>query len=743
MKRITILFILLQHLGTVFSQGAFQKNLDVLLEAPLIRVAPDGKHFYLVNLDKTNGSKKIQIYKIDAQGNIIWQLEKFSAVENIELKAIAVVSDGLLVLLSAYVSEKQSNGFVLKFDTIGGIVWNREIGTKNLTQLFDFQEDNTGSIWLSGLHFKQNATDSSYYFLTKLTPEGFPIQSAQNAFRYFPYSLYESCKYTDLTWDQKNGTLTYVEDFDCPFSNSGISALNRGRFALGYCKPNFQFNEYFCDTQFSVLENTQKFLIFSGYSTFFNQIKDKPLIGIIDASGKQEKIARLTPGLFVPIHSLSDDIVFYAKEDKTLTKFNDELLPIWTIKLDNCSVTTAFNADIAPDGMIYTVRNINDKTVIAKVLPDGSLSACNSYPRKSPELPVREKIQWVSYYPGGYIPVPMPDTIHAFTFIPKSGLSKDYCVRIDAYFELPDTICLGARIKPASVDTSPGNNNTWDILNIQSDENIPEIYFPDLGRIKVVHRVQNTICSDVESRFVQVVEAPQITAQDTLVCGPGILSLDIGKNATAFYLDGDLVSSPVMIGQSGIYSLEVENKGCNEKKDIEVKIVEFPPAINAIDSTYCFGDTVRVALNNSFDAVFWDNKPFQDSFVLIDANIHSYRARYKPDSSCMVSGEIRVPRKRCNAADDFMFIPNAFKPDSQEENHLFQVFPKASAQIMGVKIFDRWGNLCAQWAGAGFGWDGTFRGEKAAPGIYTYFIEYLDLSNPVRAIRSGEVLLVR
>jgi gliding motility-associated-like protein len=118
---------------------------------------------------------------------------------------------------------------------------------------------------------------------------------------------------------------------------------------------------------------------------------------------------------------------------------------------------------------------------------------------------------------------------------------------------------------------------------------------------------------------------------------------------------------------------------------------------------------------------------------------HMFQARYKPDTSCVVEGIYDVPRKKCNSDQYLIYAPNIFAPDV----HFFQVFPTAIAQIRSIQIFNRWGSLVYQHTGETPEWDGTINGRPAAPGVYAFWIEYLDKRDESIQVQTGDVLLLR
>jgi gliding motility-associated-like protein len=90
---------------------------------------------------------------------------------------------------------------------------------------------------------------------------------------------------------------------------------------------------------------------------------------------------------------------------------------------------------------------------------------------------------------------------------------------------------------------------------------------------------------------------------------------------------------------------------------------------------------------------------------------------------------------------DPVYIPNAFTPNGDGQNDLFLVFGKSLKNVR-MEIFDRYGELLFEGMNQDDGWDGSFHGKLAEPGVYMYNvrIEYL---NGVQTAKSGSITLVR
>ena len=75
--------------------------------------------------------------------------------------------------------------------------------------------------------------------------------------------------------------------------------------------------------------------------------------------------------------------------------------------------------------------------------------------------------------------------------------------------------------------------------------------------------------------------------------------------------------------------------------------------------------------------------------------------------------------------DNAVYIPNAFRPSSIQNNERFRISPNSSFDRLTLKIFDRWGSLVFQEDTQEFssdqsGWDGLVNGDLASSGVYVY-----------------------
>jgi gliding motility-associated-like protein len=114
---------------------------------------------------------------------------------------------------------------------------------------------------------------------------------------------------------------------------------------------------------------------------------------------------------------------------------------------------------------------------------------------------------------------------------------------------------------------------------------------------------------------------------------------------------------------------------------------------------------------------------------------------------------ITVSNENCSAQDAVtvfvqkinmeLFIPDAFTPNGDGINDVFEVANKEFFTDITMNIFNRWGELIHKEVGANHGWDGTYKGELQNPEVFVYFITAKNLSGTQSYTAKGSVTLIR
>jgi gliding motility-associated-like protein len=75
--------------------------------------------------------------------------------------------------------------------------------------------------------------------------------------------------------------------------------------------------------------------------------------------------------------------------------------------------------------------------------------------------------------------------------------------------------------------------------------------------------------------------------------------------------------------------------------------------------------------------------------------------------------------------DNTIYLPNTFTPNNDQSNDVFLAYG-INLQKFNMKVFDRWGNMIYNSDDINQGWDGKYKGNKVADGIYAWTVDYID-----------------
>ncbi|MFN4854097.1 MAG: gliding motility-associated C-terminal domain-containing protein, partial [Bacteroidota bacterium] len=88
-----------------------------------------------------------------------------------------------------------------------------------------------------------------------------------------------------------------------------------------------------------------------------------------------------------------------------------------------------------------------------------------------------------------------------------------------------------------------------------------------------------------------------------------------------------------------------------------------------------------------------------------------------------------------------MYIPNAFTPNGDLINDTFTIISN-DVKEFSIDIIDRWGQLVFTSSSLDNQWDGVFKGDEAAEGVYTWVIRATDVTGKTYR-KNGQVTLIR
>lgn len=108
---------------------------------------------------------------------------------------------------------------------------------------------------------------------------------------------------------------------------------------------------------------------------------------------------------------------------------------------------------------------------------------------------------------------------------------------------------------------------------------------------------------------------------------------------------------------------------------------------------------------------------------------------------CTISDTVTIYVVDVICEEPFVFVPNAFTPNGDNNNDVFNVRTQQGSEIY-LAVYDRWGEKMFETYDLSNSWDGTFRGKPCDPGVFVYYCEVICYNNKMYS-KKGNVTLIR
>lgn len=108
---------------------------------------------------------------------------------------------------------------------------------------------------------------------------------------------------------------------------------------------------------------------------------------------------------------------------------------------------------------------------------------------------------------------------------------------------------------------------------------------------------------------------------------------------------------------------------------------------------------------------------------------------------CSLTTAVRITVLEINCGEPDIYIPNAFTPNTDGKNEVIYVRSN-NIKEMFFTIYDRWGEKVFETNDQNKGWDGTYKGMKADPGVFVYYLEVTCIDDQ-KFFKKGNITLIR
>ena len=243
------------------------------------------------------------------------------------------------------------------------------------------------------------------------------------------------------------------------------------------------------------------------------------------------------------------------------------------------------------------------------------------------------------------------------------------------------------------------------------------------------------------------------TPPDKSICAGNSVQLN-GNNGNGvqylwsppFYLSNPNIINPVANPPfSTVYIVTIKDNGCNYDSNFAVNVTVLPlPFVKATKSNDVNCNKPFTQLNGSGANVY----TWLPAATLNNAHIANpianpvvttkYMVTGKNNAGCQNTDSITVV---VNFGNNGIILPNSFSPNNDGINDCFGISYYRDVKNLTFVIYNRYGIKFFETTNAAQCWDGNYKGQKADPGNYVYYISANTLCGYV--VKKGSLILLR
>ncbi len=347
-------------------------------------------------------------------------------------------------------------------------------------------------------------------------------------------------------------------------------------------------------------------------------------------------------------------------------------------------------------------------------------------------------------------------------------LNDDGCINKDSVMvrvvqqvslqAMPDTIiCEGDSAQLSAV--SDGLRFSWTPSSTLNDASIINPVAVPGGT--TVYQITASISTCTATKQINVRTVPYPVAYagpDTIICYNTSTPLNASTDGKSFnwlpaagLQDRNILNPIARPPSSTAYIFYAyDNKGC-PKPGIDTVNVTVLPDINAFagnDTAVIIGQPLQLQATGGNRYTWFPSTGLSATDIANPVAFFSlespakmiYRLLAFNEAGCVDSAFVAV--KIFSSAPD-IFVPNAFTPNNDGRNDIFEPVAAGIRHIDLFQVFNRWGQLMyTSKSTHDRGWDGTFKGEPMPSGTFVWVLKAMDFTGKP-LFKKGTVVLIR
>lgn len=202
---------------------------------------------------------------------------------------------------------------------------------------------------------------------------------------------------------------------------------------------------------------------------------------------------------------------------------------------------------------------------------------------------------------------------------------------------------------------------------------------------------------------------------------------------------------------AGSYDVVVTDaNGCMAFENYQIIDTSVFIILNAqiADDTVYEGQSVQITSTNLGQGFYYSwnpptglNSPTIHNPIATPLVTTEYILTVTDDFGCIFFDTVFIFTIDVTCEEPYIFVPNAFTPDNDGLNDILYARSSVGYEV-DLKIYDRWGEKVFETTDLNNGWDGTFKGMKCDPGVFTYYLN-LVCYNKETFKKKGNITLIR
>jgi gliding motility-associated-like protein len=304
------------------------------------------------------------------------------------------------------------------------------------------------------------------------------------------------------------------------------------------------------------------------------------------------------------------------------------------------------------------------------------------------------------------------------------------------------------------------NINFTDTLNTDVQDSVLNI--TPSGPITYYIVASNDGCYLVDSVVIDFIGSSLVLTGNDSICAGDLITLTAASSNPAIIftyvwspdsvIQGSPAGSTVNVQPfttQYIYVTASSATGCIVNDSIQIFVGNIPDGlVQASASEYLVAEGSNVNLigePSGYASYSWT-----PTNGLTDPNTQSTNALIEEstlftlsvsDGICTKSDTTFVKSFTFICGDPYIYIPNAFSPNGDQDNDVLYV-RGALIKDMVFRVYDRWGELVFESLDRLEGWNGEFRNKPLEPDTYDYYLKVTCIDD-IESIITGNVTLIR